>query len=102
MSNQVDEMARQEAEEKRTQGPQTYVIQIARNFDGITHQGPIWEDIATVEVPPRTPRKKAIKQALAEAGIGPSEKRPKLRALDVDSFETHEPEAHQPPMEWRL
>lgn len=97
------------APKKRTQGPQTYVVQMAYMVESISgteraegRQMEAWVDIATVTVPPRTPRKTAIKKALAQVGVAPSEKRPKLRALDVDSFEMHEPEAHQPPPEWRL
>lgn len=79
-----------------------YVVQQSRNIDGIGQQGPIWEDIATVEVEPRTKRSTVIKKALAEAGIAPSDTAPKLRALDAESAEVHEPEGYQPPMEWRL
>lgn len=66
--------------------------------------GVVWSDIATVKVPPRTKRSTVIKQALREAGILPNADgtKPKLRALDVDSAEVHEPEAHQPAAEWRL
>jgi hypothetical protein len=63
-----------------------------------------WIDIATVDVPPRTKRKTVIQKALAEAKITPAEDgtAPRLRALDAESAEVHEPEAHQPPMEWKL
>lgn len=108
-----------EQTEKRTQGPQTYVVQMWRLVAIPTERQEVtdepvkieipdvvsaWVDIATVTVPPRTPRKVAIKRALAEAEIAPTADGSKLRlrALDADSFETHEPEAHQPPPEWRL
>lgn len=61
-----------------------------------------WVDIATVEVEPRTKRSTVLKRALAEANIPASDTPPKLRALDAESAEVHEPEAYQPPMEWRL
>jgi hypothetical protein len=91
-------------QEKRTQGPQTYVVQM--QFHGGTSEDGVdniaWHDIATVEVPPRTPRKVAIKKALTEAGIEPDGEKLKVRALDADSAEVHEPEPHQPPAEWRF
>lgn len=94
------------APEKRTQGPQTYVVQIERELPHPRPEGieKAWQDIATVTVPPRTPRKTVIKKALAEAGITPNAdgSKPRIRALDVDSAEVHEPEPHQPPPEWRL
>lgn len=92
----------------------TYVVQMQRNVSRFYDEdqdtafadpaGYAWRDIATVKVPPRTKRSTVIKQALREAGILPNAdgSKPKLRALDVDSAEVHEPEAHQPAPEWRL
>jgi hypothetical protein len=61
-------------------------------------------DIATVEVPARTKRSTVIKEALKQAGVQPAAdgSRPRLRALDAESAHVHEPEPHQPPMEWRV
>jgi hypothetical protein len=63
-----------------------------------------WIDIATVEVPARTKRSTVIKEALKQAGVQPAAdgSRPRLRALDAESAHVHEPEPHQPPMEWRV
>lgn len=85
--------------EKRIQKPQTYVVQLE-----VQHEtdGAYWVDLATVTVPPRTPRRTVIKRALAEADVKPGGAAPRVRVLDADSAEVHEPEAHQPPMEWRL
>lgn len=62
----------------------------------------VWRDIATVTIPANTPRRIALKQALKDAGFVPGTGPVKLRALDAKSAEVHEPEAVQPPMEWRL
>lgn len=79
-----------------------YVVQMEMALSSENHTA--WRDIATVKVPPRTKRSTVIKQALKDAGIAPNAdgSKPRLRALDVDSAEVHEPEAVQPPPEWRL
>jgi len=81
-----------------------YVVQQWRRGEPSGVENGVWEDIATVDVPPRTKRKTVIQKALAEAKITPAEDgtAPRLRALDAESAEVHEPEAHQPPMEWKL
>lgn len=82
-----------------------YVVQQLTEFygeDGKTAVATGWMDIATVEVEPRITRRTVIKKALAEANIQPSREKLKLRVLDEESAATHEPEAYQPPMEWRL
>jgi hypothetical protein len=61
-----------------------------------------WQDIATIEAESRTKRSTVIKKALAEANIAPSERKLRLRVLDAESAKVYEPEAHQPPAEWRL
>lgn len=61
-----------------------------------------WVDIATVTLPAHTPRRLAIKEALKDVQIAEGEKLPRLRALDAKSAEVFEPEAVQPPMEWKL
>lgn len=92
-------------QEKRTQGPQTYVVQIERELllQGSTDDVRLaWVDIATVVVPSRTTRRTVIKRALAEAGIEPGDVAPRVRALDFESAFVYEPEAKQPPPEWSL
>ena len=76
--------------------------QIAKGPKVVTEKRDYWVDIATVTVEPRTKRSTVIKRALAEANISAGGDPPKLRALDAESAEVHEPEAFQPPMEWRL
>lgn len=61
-----------------------------------------WHDIATVDAEPRTKRSTIVKRALAEANIAPSKEKLRLRVLDAESARVFEPEAHQPPAEWRL
>jgi hypothetical protein len=63
---------------------------------------PVWFDIATVEVEPRTTRRTVIKRALADAGIKPDEGPLRLRVLDEESAAVFEPEGVQPPMEWKV
>lgn len=70
--------------------------------DGTIKNYTAWIDIATVDVEPRAKRSTVLKKALAEAGIEPSGEKPRLRALDAESAEVHEPEPYQPPTEWRL
>lgn len=95
--------------EKRTQGPQTYVVQIEDELllqdvgEGTSPGGGIvWSDIATVTVPPRTKRSTVVTQGLMQAGItpDPGKPAPRVRVLDEDSAHVHEPEAKQPPAEW--
>lgn len=100
--------------EKRTQGPQTYVVQVERELASFRMVGGggeppkydeyvlAWQDVATVTVPPRTKRSAVVKQALAEAGITPEPGKPapRVRVLDEESAFVHEPEAKQPPAEW--
>jgi hypothetical protein len=78
-----------------------YVVQQATS---LKDYGGTWKDLATVEVPARTKRSTVIKEALKQAGVQPAAdgSRPRLRALDAESAEVHEPEAHHPPMEWRV
>jgi hypothetical protein len=95
-------------ETKRKQGPQTYVVQqeqtvkVATGDDAAgykTESRAFWRDLATVTVPPRTPRKAVVKQALAEAEVRPEGKL-RVRVLDAESAEVFEPEAKQPEPEW--
>lgn len=97
-----------EQSEKRQQQDQTYVVQIqrmlvdaARDGSGDVEIGVVaWEDLATITVPPRTKRSFVIKKALGQAGIRPSGEQLKVRVLDVDSFEVHEPKVRQVEPEW--
>lgn len=75
-----------------------YTVQKAKETADVT----VWEDIATVDAEPRTKRSTVIKRALAEANIQPGPDKLKLRVLDEESAHIFEPEAHQPPAEWRL
>jgi hypothetical protein len=94
--------------EKRTQGPQTYVVQIQTEVTTSTLGGDdtsekaCWIDIATVTVPPRTKRSKVVAQGLMLAGIkpDPGQPAPRVRVLDEESASVHEPGAVQPPAEW--
>jgi hypothetical protein len=85
-----------------------YVVQQATDLKDYGGPHPeyvaAWTDIATVEVPARTKRSTVIKEALKQAGVQPAAdgSRPRLRALDAESAQVHEPEPHQPPMEWRV
>jgi hypothetical protein len=91
------------AQEKRKQGPQTYTVQMechgGTSEDGVDNI--MWRDLATITVPPRTPRKLVVKQALAEAKVKPEGKL-RVRVLDAESAEVFEPEAKQPEPEWTL
>lgn len=100
-------MSEQSVSQRSPQQDQTYVVSLAvlaKDYDGsLPLEFWAWKDIATVTVPPRTKRSVVIKRALAEAGIVPRDgEQPKVRALDVDSAEVHEPKAHQPAPEWRI
>jgi hypothetical protein len=85
----------------------TYVVQRQRGVsrwmtdDTDAMQADGWQDIATVQVPPRTKRRTVIEQALAQAGIKPGDTPERLRALDVDSAEALTFEPHQPDPTWR-
>lgn len=68
----------------------------------VTEKRDYWVDIATVSIPSNTPRRIALKQALEGLTISQADLPVKLRALDAKSAKVHEPEAHQPPLEWRL
>jgi len=61
-----------------------------------------WVDIAEVMVEKRAKRSTVIKKALDKANIAPSKDKLRLRVLDAESARVFEPEAHQPPMEWKL
>lgn len=81
--------------------------QVSRWYDEASDRGTTvmaWQDIATVEVPPRTTRRTVIKKALTEANVQPNEdgSPPRLRALDAESAAVFEPESVQPPPEWKL
>lgn len=99
MSEQIGSM-------RSPQQDQTYTVLMERVVDDLMDSGTqitVWVDLATVTVPPRTKRSAVIKRAPAEAGIVPRDgEQPKVRALDVDSAEVHEPKAHQPAPEWKL
>lgn len=62
----------------------------------------MWQDIATVSVPPKAHRRGVIAKALTDAGIKPSGEPPRVRVLDARSAEVFEPEAFQPEPEWRV
>lgn len=107
---QESELVPEAPAEKRTQGPQTYVVQIERDglreidTDGQVVGNPytVWQDVATVTVPPRTKRSKVVAQGLMMAGIkpDPGQPAPRVRVLDEESAFVHEPGAVQPPAEW--
>lgn len=88
--------------EKRTQGPQTYLVQMAELDDAVLDKLTRWVDLATVTVPPRTTRKTVVTKGLMQAGITPEPGKPapRVRVLDEESAFVHEPEAKQPPAEW--
>jgi hypothetical protein len=97
-------------QEKRKQGPQTYVVQQAKQLgevEKVDDQGgrrigvqqDAWVDLATITVPPRTPRRLVVTKALAEARVKPEGKL-RVRVLDADSAEVFEPEAKQRDPEW--
>jgi hypothetical protein len=50
-----------------------------------------WTDVATVSVKAGTKRRTVLKQALASMEVG--DQAPRLRALDMESAEVHEPVA---------
>ena len=79
-----------------------YTVQLEAEPESATSGGAYWVDIATVEVEKRSKRATVIKRALAEANIQPSADKLRLRVLDAESAKVYEPEAHQPPAEWRL
>lgn len=89
----------------------TYIVQRQRGVsrwmtdDTDAMQADGWQDIATVQVPPRTKRRtvieKALAQALAQAGIKPGDTPERLRALDVDSAEALVFEPFRPDPLWR-
>lgn len=88
---------------------QVFVVQLEEELlltdvgEGTAPSGDkVWRDIATVSIPANTPRRIALKEALKDSGLIPGTGPVKLRALDAKSAEVHEPEAHQPPVEWRL
>jgi hypothetical protein len=84
---------------------QVFVVQQFKEFGHHSVSGEkvdAWQDIATVAIAANVPRRMALKKALEDAGLRPGTEAVKLRALDVKSAEVYEPEAHQPPVEWRL
>ena len=99
-------MSEPEKQEAAEVAEVVYVVQrerratVENNGGSITDK--VWEDIATVWVPIRTKRATVIKRALEKANISADGDPPKLRALDAESAEVHEPEPYQPPMQWRL
>lgn len=78
----------------------TYTVQMQRTMD----VDPVWQDIATVQVPLRTKRRAVVAKALSAAGIKPvpGEPGPRVRVLDEDSAAVIEPEPFQPESEWRI
>lgn len=82
----------------------TYVVQVQRKFTEATDDIMGWEDIATVTVPGRSPRKRVIGEALAQSGLRPQagQEPLKMRVLDAASFHTTEVAPFQPEAEWRV
>jgi hypothetical protein len=77
-----------------------YTVQMAKVVTEATEPAPglslvaadeVWVDVATVTVPVGTKRKTVLRQALAGMEVG--EQAPRLRALDADSAEVHEPKS---------
>jgi hypothetical protein len=72
-----------------------YVVQMAEDTE-VAAEEPVdfevrtvWVDVATVTVKAGTKRRTVLKQALATMEVGDAA--PRLRALDVESAEVHEP-----------
>lgn len=83
-------------------GDSTYVVQRLSVSDcGV--EG-LWEDIATITVPPKSPRRKVIGLALKESGLRPTAGEPPLRVrvLDAASFAETEVAPFQPEPEWKV
>lgn len=102
MANLEESLTPEAPAEKRTQGPQTYVVQMRETLPDADTGAERWRDVATVTVPPRTTRKTVVTKALMQAGIAPDPGKPapRVRVLDEESAFVHEPEAKQPPAEW--
>lgn len=93
-------------------GDTEYVVQVRRDViqlmdDGHGNAAPAdrmeaWQDIATVTVPHRTPRKIVFRQALKQADLKPTpDAEPlRLRALDAASAADTVVPAVQPDPEW--
>jgi hypothetical protein len=83
----------------------TYTVQMLRSFTVAKETGEgtetygAWQDVATVKVKAGTKRRTVLKQALASMEVG--DQAPRLRALDMESAEVHEPTAKQT-TEWVL
>lgn len=99
------------AKRKAARGDSTYIVQMAKTV--WEQQRPdepgaeplnAWQDIATVTVPPKSPRKKVIGLALAQSGIRPAADSEPLcvRVLDAASFHETKVAPFQPDAEWKI
>lgn len=96
---------------EETKATITYVVQMQRGVsrwmdeatDGAVATD-AWQDIATVNVPPKTKRDTVIKAALKQAGIQPANGGDslRLRALDGRSAEVTEAKPDAPDPQWEL
>ena len=87
-------------EVKAPAGPQTYVVAVREEFEGPggAPEPPMWRDLATVTVPPRSKRVTIVKAAFAESGFvvdGPVF----VRVLDAVSAVEVPVGTRQPPAE---
>ena len=99
MSDEIEKVAEGVAKES------TYVVQRHVKFtlpyakgDGTPDIDEAWVDLATVTVPARSPRKRVIREALAEAGLEPQALR--VRVLDAASSAVMEVGPSEPKPEW--
>lgn len=87
-------------------GESTYVVQFLRTdltHEGNEHASPTteieaWVDLATVTVPARSPRKRVIREALAQSELAPQPL--KVRVLDAASSAVVEVGPSEPKPEW--
>lgn len=85
-------------------GESTYIVQYLREGEFDAGDGKMdrrvkaWVDLATVTVPHRSPRKRVIREALAQADFSPSPL--KVRVLDAASSAVTEVGPSEPKPEW--
>jgi hypothetical protein len=109
MSEQAEVPVEETAGPERP-GDTTYVVQVARGSLAAVEEGrevtvdEAWQDIATVTVPRKSPRKKVIGLALAQSGIRPAtDSEPlRVRVLDAASAAETVVAAVQAEPEWRV
>jgi predicted N-acetyltransferase YhbS len=103
MSTQTEMAPESVAAEKPARGETTYTVQMfePRAVDG---EGSLWRDIATVTVPPKSPRRKVIGLALAQSGLRPAQDSEPLRVRVLDAASSAETVVapFQPEPEWRV